>query len=497
MPHEAVRFIKAGKYDEAADLMLFAGVPINEGYRMLSNSPRALAHFLLKSVRVARGSAATKQLACHLYVETQLFVLSRSKGEEKCAEMKKLVNFVRKNKSFLSERTVIRMIEESGEFQIMNHVLLAFGDEKQIVANIMVSGNYKNLENFIAHVPVQQQRCVCMRLAESHIHKLTQVLSASEKPSMDAIFDAIVSLVLKAQTVDKALCASLLKVFAAEDRGGKMLGPHYQLLFIFWALLGKKEKIDDFSSTPEFASMDKDFIINYFVHKKMYAMAANVCAHVSGRHVFAVRFALMESLELALELLSGPLAKESDSRECWLEVLKLCSDRKTTPKDCDWGRLVCAADASGRVNLDDIFPIVPPDMPMDALHVALASTVQRSSDVMKANEDVRVAFEKRSRKERKVINEQRFKPLKVRRDKISCFVCGRVATDSPFEVFPCGHAFHVACFLNSNLPGDFSSRQAMTSSCPACGVVSLDILDKPFIDWEQEKKEVAKWKVPF
>ena len=496
LSRDVVHLIKGGKYDEAADRMLFSGIPVNEGYRMLANCPRALARFLLKSSRMKSISVAAKQILSHLYIETALFVASQSKGNDRLAAMKKVINFIRKNKNFLSERAVVQMVRQSGEAAIMNNVLLVFGNERQIINNILASGSAKKLESFILHVPIEQQRWVFMKLAESNIGKLTHILSAEEKPQMDAIFDAIVSLVLKAQTVNKALCTSLLNTFAGEDKRGKMLGPHYQLLFIFWALLKKKDKIEAFYKTKEFASMDKDFIVGYLVNKKMYEMAAQVCAHVKGRHVFAVRFALMESMELALDLLSGPLAKEPDARECWLEVLKLCSNEKTKPKDCDWGRLVYAADASAKVNLDDVFPLVPPDMPMDALHVALAGTVQRSSDDMKYNEDVRSSIEKRATKERKLMNTQKHQPLRITRDKITCYVCGRLATDSPFEVFPCGYAFHVTCYLNSNLPGDFSSRDAMTSSCPACGIVSLDILDKPFVDWEKDKDKLAKWRVP-
>ena len=116
-------------------------------------------------------SVAAKQILCHLYIETALFVASQSKGNDRLAAMKKVINFIRKNKNFLSERAVVQMVRQSGEAAIMNNVLLVFGNERQIINNILASGSAKKLESFILHVPIEQQRWVFMKLAESNIGK--------------------------------------------------------------------------------------------------------------------------------------------------------------------------------------------------------------------------------------------------------------------------------------------------------------------------------------
>ena len=224
----------------------------------------------------------------------------------------------------------------------------------------------------------------------------------------------------------------------------------------------------------------------------MYSLAAELYAHVEGRHQLAVDYALRESEMFAINLLKGHALRESpDIATLWVQLLKSCRDN-SKHKNYAWNDLISAANQSGVLTLDDIFPLIPKDMPMESLNTIIAEAVQRSSDEIKSCEELRTKIEARANTQREILNTPNLKPLEINPLEATCFLCGQIVCDSQFEAYPCGHVVHTSCYLNSADTQDIST---LSESCPACGTASLVILDKPFVD-EDDKAEAQKWYVP-
>lgn len=497
LPKVVADHIKAGEYAVAADALCQSGLQFNEAVRLICNCPRVLSEYLYRQSTNMNASPAAQQIICHLYLQTAMFSLSALPRAEKDKEMARIRKFFEDNRGCLSKKLVMKYIHDSGETSLTYDALLAFNDYTAIVDYLMSIGDYVNLPKFLLLVPVEQQRWVFMRFARKETMKLTEFLDSKNKPSMDAVFDTFVTLSLTAPKIGDVLQANTLENFEEFDRTGKLTEPaHYHLLFIFWSLLGFNDKIEKFYQTPAFKIMDKDFIATYLVNRGMYSMAADIYARVEDRHILAVSYALKDSMKKTLFILQKMLAKAHDARACWIHTLKMCSNKDTQPKDCNWAELICAADKSKMVTLDDIFPLVPPDMPMDSLHMVIANAVQLSSNDMKKSENTRRKIEARADIQRGIVNNQKTKPLEIDPLSALCFICGQPACDSAFEAFPCGHICHTACYLTSGGSCEFRSLATLGESCPACGTASLVILDTPFVDLKTEQAEIQRWAIP-
>lgn len=497
LPKVVADHIKSGDYTAAADALCQSGISFNEAVRLICNSPRTLAAYLYNQSNNVNASPAAQQIICHLYLQTALFSLSALPRAEKDQEMARIRKFFEDNRASLSKKLVMKYIRDSGETSLTYDALLAFNDYEGVVDYLMSIGDYVNLPKFLLLVPVEQQRWVFMRFARKETMKLTEFLDSKNKPSMDAIFDTFVTLSLTAPKIGDVLQSNTLENFEEFERTGKLVEPaHYHLLFIFWSLLGYNDKIEKFYQTPAFKIMDKDFIVTYLVTRGMYSMAADIYARVDDRHILAISYALKDSMKKTLFLLQKMLAKAHDARACWIHALKMCSNPDTKPADCDWAELICAADKSKMVTLDDIFPLVPPDMAMDSLHMVIANAVQLSSNDMKKSEETRRRIEERADVQRSIVNNQKTKPLEIDPIDAMCFICGQPACDSAFAAFPCGHICHTACYLTSGGSCEVRSLATLGESCPACGTASLVILDTPFVDQKAELAEIRRWEIP-
>ena len=280
-------------------------------------------------------------------------------------------------------------------------------------------------------------------------------------------------------------------------------------------LIAPLNRLDSFEEAKVNDKLQQHFL-RVADQKKMFTLAAELYAYTRNRHSLAIKYALRDSEIYAMNLLQNPpLSKASDISSLWIQLLKTLRDSKDNKK-YSWSDLIAGANKSGALTLDDIFPLVPTDMPMDSLNAIIAEAVQRSSDEIKSCEELRSKIEQRASIQRDILNKPNLKPLEINPIEATCFLCGQTVCDSRFVIYPCGHVVHTSCYMSSvdtkhltaSLPKDddtpyrknqngeqFEEEDPVKLSCPACGTASLSILNKPFVTAD-DAKEAEKWLVP-
>jgi hypothetical protein len=503
LPRQVADHLSRKEYAIAGDKLARSALAFTEVFRLLSNCVPALKSYLFKLAAFSTGSASQQRLICHLYLQVALSTLSSLKDKRDprsqfdihsahVEEVKRIRAFIREHTSHLNQTVVMKLINDSGEVAVFAHdALLAFGDYAALVDHFIFMNGHGDLAAYIGKLtdPLVQRQ-VIRYLYNRNTMKLTEFLGEPEKPPMDAVFDTFTELALSAP---KTAQNSPDLVGNANDNFTEFFNSHrftkhahFHLYFIFMALLGKSASLARFLDAPEFREMDTDFIVSFLLARKMFGLAGDVYARVPSRHVLAVRYAMRESFEKALSLLRGVLKGESDARACWLCFLR----EGGACLDCDWAKLVAAAHASGCVTLDDIFPHIPPEMELQTLIELIANTVQASSDQMKHGEKVREQIEARADEQRAIVAAP---PAPVQFQAIEkCFLCARVACDSEFDAFPCGHVVHVACWRQRR----GGKEENLEASCPACGIASLQLCDLPFVDPVADAELTRVWTVP-
>ncbi|OHS99383.1 hypothetical protein TRFO_34150 [Tritrichomonas foetus] len=492
LPNDIIQMIEEKEYDSAAESLITQKIPFNAALRMISNCPKVLISYLYKQSSMFIASPVSQQIIWHLYLQTALFNLDSN-------ETKRVITFLNEHKHGLDRDLVLKWVLQSGEMNLIQAACLAFNDYTTLVQYLMSNGQNSLILQYILNIPDIKQRSAFLRVLPVQTMQLTEFLSTAEKPPIEAIFDTFVQLSLKVSSYEVQILRENIGInIQTFYENGMFTEPaHFHVYLIYLIHMNKTANIRAFFDTPEFSLIDKDFIVKYLTRHNMNSLAAELYAHVEGRHSLAVEYALRESEIFAINLLQSPLLKNSnDIYSLWIQLLKACSENEEketgNPKKYAWADLVSAANNSGHLTLDDIFPLVPADMPMDSLNTIIADAVQRSSDEIKSCEELRKKIEERATIQRDILNKPDLKPLEINPIEATCFLCGQIVCDSQFEAFPCWHVVHTTCYLSSV---DTQNMEHLTDSCPACGTASLVILDKPFVNPE-DKAEAAKWYVP-
>jgi len=318
--------------------------------------------------------------------------------------------------------------------------------------------------------------------------------------------------------------------------------------------------IKEFINNPaNIAKIDADFLCNLLCQNGCWSLAADLYARVSNRHLNSINCAIHVGQSCALDLLyrsrhhrsetrsvkreqksskrekhvrssdshrskkereNGALSDAIDAAECWIYLLKLVADEKTRPKDADWPKLLKEVCSSKLVPLDEIFKIIPYDINLNSpdIQMVISEAVKAAGQQTKDSAKVRQEIEKRVNTERNIVVAPDTRSLTVDPCDALCCLCGQPAIDAPFDVFPCGHLVHMNCYL-ANMHDYFDCKtrlqlislanirnqkasnyseiaEKLTASCPACGTVSLAILDHPFVIPKEEDDEIVKWDIP-
>jgi hypothetical protein len=509
IPPDVLSLLTASDFTSAAEALALANLPFAEVFRLISNCVPALRAYLYKRSSMLGGTPASKQIICHFYLLVSLLSLSSMKSDRDresqtdtsspyVREMLRIKEFLAVHKSRLNRRVVMRLIDESGEGQLFTReALVAFQDYQGLVDHLIASGAYPEAANYVLNLPALHLRQV-LRLVLTRVpSRLPEFLSERGKLTMESMFDTFTELALTAPNLPTGLLDCGNESFGGCFGDRQFSAPaHFHLYFIFMALLKQTANLQRFLDSPEFAMIDADFIAAFLARRGMFALVADVYARVSNRHVLAVRYAMRDSFATTIQLLNGVLKKAEDARQCWLFVLKECGDPANRPAGCHWPTLISEAHDSRHVTLDDIFPLVPPEMELNSIHLIIAQAVQASSDEMKQSNLNRKKMEERAEEQRSIANSEATKPIELEPTKAVCFICGQSACDSAFEAYPCKHVVHTSCYLATHPHAVDGVMEELEESCPACGTASLGILDIPFVHPLFDSNEAEIWDVP-
>jgi hypothetical protein len=328
------------------------------------------------------------------------------------------------------------------------------------------------------------------------------LLAKRDNLTFQAVADVFSQLCLisKREKIRDEVKAKTLALFNAwHDDKRFVERDHLHIYFIALVSLAEKDAIDAFVKSPEFDLLDKDFIVPFLIHERYFSVAAEIYATHPDRHSLAVKYALADSVERAIDLLKTSLNDAHDRAALWDQLLDTCAEWANADPDrpIPWGALVADANRYGNLSLDQIFRLLPSHLEITSLDHTIATGVKDASAQIKASEELTQEVAQRAEEERRLVKDQVSKSMEVDQNEALCFFCGQQALDAGFILYPCTHVIHIACGRKEYPHGGNPSLDVLRESCPACGIAALKIMESPFIDPATERDEFAKWGVPF
>lgn len=525
LPKSIINKINNKEYNSAAQSLIQENLPFNQVVRLLANCPMALAAYFYKSASKIGVSPASQQIYCHLYLETQLGILSSIPPADKKAEIDALKKFINDYKAALDGKTVIKLIKHYGELTLLTDACIIFEDYESAV-QALITGNpdYVHLLKLTKTLSVENQRQIFLRVIKSQKMKLIDFLDESSETTMSAIFDALCSIIADASDLNSFYLDNFTNLMPHLMLQGYFTSPiHFSMEFIFYIITKNQEKINEFIQSKNFEKADHDFIATYCASHNLFDLAARVYAHVKNRHLSAVRYIIKHITATKPQSKSQPildlmkeLDKSDDLKECWLFILRSCRDLGSFIESDDWKQIIQKATQKRILSLDDIFPLIPGDMQLDDLHKTISTAVGKSSADLRKSEETRKKILDRMAEQRRIVTDTSMNSIIVEPADQYCVICNQKVSDQPFDVYPCGHAVHFSCFRQNM--ANFLSGQELTNivfgaatdntkitsmlidfgkrSCPACGTAALTILDKPLVDETVDYSAITKWEVP-
>ncbi|EAY20485.1 hypothetical protein TVAG_238570 [Trichomonas vaginalis G3] len=179
-----------------------------------------------------------------------------------------------------------------------------------------------------------------------------------------------------------------------------------------------------------------------------------------------------------------------------------------------WKDLLSRAITSKIIRLDDIMKFIPEKMEITFLSPSIIDSIRGFQDESKQTEDKIENLKERSHQQRDIKSmfgdDQH--AIDVESSEL-CEFCRQSLYTDKFIVFPCHHALHIHCFLENMdlffepveqlnliaLQANALKREdtraklidALSKSCPFCGELSVEILNKSFVVEDQE--QIDKW----
>jgi len=507
--------ISNGDYSAAAENLVISKYPFNETIRMLSNCPKALSSYLYKSASVVGITPSVQQVICHLFLEVELSILSFIPSTEKQSDLNRLKSFIKDFKSSLHPDTVINMISKAGETSLLTEAAVIFEKYETAIKYFLLCNDFSSILEFITQIPPEKQRPVLIRFLKTSKSQLIAKIDDGLKVTAEAIFDTLVPLVLQAGVTKQLqdLVKSFSNLYDMNIFTNKI---HHTLYYLMFIITNDPKSAKALEAKERFDNLDHDFIVQYLTDHNLFNWAAKHYACTKERHILAVKYAFKSSISDASALMKDDLKDAHDLHDCWLELFDLYHKAGDSITTENWVALIKQATTNAKktnLSLDDIFSYIPASMKLDDVQMTIARSVDQSSKAIKNSESLREQIKERMVEIRKLFNESGIKSINIDPNDKLCCICGQQACDAPFAAYPCGHAVHMSCFLTNlnnyvdsttsleifnylaNLKEDYGKvAEIITKSCPACGMSSLIILDRPFI--EEGESEMAKWEIP-
>lgn len=182
--------------------------------------------------------------------------------------------------------------------------------------------------------------------------------------------------------------------------------------------------------------------------------------------------------------------------------------------DDTWKELLSRAVTSKIIRLDDIMKFIPEKMEITFLNQSIIDSIKDFQDQSSTTEDKIQHLKERSVEQREAKNAGADDQHAIDVDSSElCEFCRQSLYTDRFIVFPCHHALHIHCLLENmdlffepheqlNLIALQASAmkredsrakliEKLSRSCPICGELSVEILNKSFAIEDEE--QVQKW----
>ena len=526
-------YIQNAQYGNAARSMLNMEIPFNQAILFLSNSPEALCEYLQLLIKEKyQEDTQKRKIVSNLYVNFMIPMVLFKSPSEKSSMTQSFLQFVRDNKDFIEKKNLYNSIMDTALRYILMECYLIYGDYKEYLQlyferspydqitkeewvrlfELMSKLDTKYQANFFKNFPVSFQKFIFKNWR-----------TFIKRPKMEALFPLLCDVIFKDE-IDieevNLLNPILERMYRGKD-GGLTSIAQKNLYYMMLARTNNQVKLDDYYKSSRFLQMPHDFLLRWLRRREYEVIASQLCSRLPDRHKLAITYGVIavnkqKSFRPLLDLLTSNLGGAEDRRTCWLRALEMTSNlkKKTDSNSEDgWKTLLETATTSNVLKLDDIFPLMPPEMKIDSFQGTILNSIKDyQADNQKSNDKIN-QFIDRAAQQREIIN--RGVHLTINLDPLAtCFLCKQSIYKDRFMVFPCQHTVHIKCFLsNMNLfytaPEELNlislaSKAAksetankmlseqISRSCPVCGELAVKVLNKDFI-LREEREDRDMW----
>ncbi|KAH0790912.1 hypothetical protein GPJ56_005047 [Histomonas meleagridis] len=433
----------------------------------------------------------------NLYVSVAIPLLTTQTEEEREKSTKAIVKLVKTFPACFDKHQIYHICREISDDNLAQQMYLIFGDIWEYSMLMFEKKDYKSILNEISRLPEQRRVQVYKRFPpEFHLQMVNSW--ARDLPNSIAIFPMLCDMVF-AEIFNEAPVPKLQAILERMYTRRLLLNPpHRQIQYYLLVKSNSLSKMEVIYKHDLFQLIGFDYVIRHLEHRKLYSFAADFCAHIKDRHYSAITYSILDSIRFSLDLLVSTLKDAEDVRDCWMIALERS---RNTGDEYEWRNLLKTATTSGFLALDDIFPMMPVEMPIDEFQPTILQSIRKYQRITQQSKDKIEQLINRSNEQREVI---RVGPsMACQMDPLAiCWFCKGSVYKDRFLVFPCNHCVHVNCFLaNSHLYYTPVERLNLVSlsakamreekraiplanvicrSCPVCGELSTKVLNKDF-----------------
>jgi len=511
-PPQVNEFIKSKKYRSAAESLMNANVPFYQAYVFLSNSPEALEAYLKLMCQYYFPEPVRQQVAVNMYLSFSIPLLLAKPAKEYQEAFNEMIEFIKKYKDQIEKNTLYNVIKQCGNDELLRQSYYIFNDKKEYIDMLFELSQFDEIFVEMASL-APQRRAQIFKSFPLHFQKtLLKKWSSSKVPDIESVYPFFTDIVFS-EPIDQdavILLQCVMERMFKKRRLEKQCELH--LYYMLLALTNNQAKINDIFANNQFQKMDHDLILRWLFRRKLYQHAGQYCAHLNDRHLLGVDYSLRESLRSALDLLTSSLREAHDIRQCWLRALEKTPTKR---EEADWRLLLETATVSGVLTLDDIIPLMPHDMPIDSFQGTILRSIKEYQTNNHDSQNKISLLIKRAGEQREVIGKGASLMLEL--DPLAtCWICKQSIFKDKFLAFPCLHCLHIKCFLSHmHLFYDATSRlniislaaraikgskqltklgEEICKSCPVCGELSVNVLDKDFV-MKEEIDEREMWRL--
>lgn len=460
------------------------------------------------------GISPRSALLMNLYLSIAIPLLTTKDSEERKKETNTIIAMVKKYHYCFDKNNIYKICREISDDELGQAMYLIYDDIWEYSMLMFERQEYDNIIREISKLPEQKRAQVYKRFPPEFHLQMVNYWMKNDLPNSSSIFPMLCDIVF-ADIFNEAPFVRLQMILEKMyTRRLLLTPPHRQIHYYLLMKANNLEKMEVIYNHDLFSQIGYDFVSRHLERRKQFQFAGNFCGHISDRHYLAVKYALNDSIPYTNTLLTTVLKNAEDIRDCWLVAFNMI--QSMTYEENEWKEILKTSASSGVLALDDIFKRMPLEMPIDEFQPTILQSIRKYQQITQKSKDKITQLINRSNEQREVI---RVGPsMTCQMDPLAiCWFCkGSIYTDR-FLVFPCNHSVHVKCFLaNCHLyykPVEILNLISLSSramkdekkasglanvickSCPICGELSTNVLEKDFIIKEEQNSRKI-WYLP-